>query len=352
MKLYFICSPVSGNGGIETVLADVITHLNNKYEITLLLTNDPQNKEWLARIPQNVTILYPNKGKNSAIFLMVHLLHIRNQDKVIILGANLIKYAHHLKKLLFKKWPIISWIHFSLQHQDMFDPQNLLYADYHLAISSRIKQEMIELGIPAKNIYLIYNPISLKDTAITLNTDDTLRLIFMGHITLDGQKNLRELFKGVAAYQQNYGKVKVDLFGSMDEGPQCKAYAKQLGITDCLVWHEWMANPWHFIVKNIKADALILTSKFEGLPMVALEALSYGLPCITSQFDGFNDVIKEGVNGWSYPQGNITRLADQLAQLKKIHFKQSTIKDSISPYYSTNYYQGLSKTIKEITTRH
>ena len=234
----------------------------------------------------------------------------------------------------------------------MFDPQNLLYADYHLAISSRIKQEMIELGIPAKNIYLIYNPISLKDTAITLNTDDTLRLIFMGHITLDGQKNLRELFKGVAAYQQNYGKVKVDLYGSMDEGPQCKAYAKQLGITDCLVWHEWMANPWHFIVKNIKADALILTSKFEGLPMVALEALSYGLPCITSQFDGFNDVIKEGVNGWSYPQGNITRLADQLAQLKKIRFKQSTIKDSISPYYSTNYYQGLSKTIKEITTRH
>lgn len=351
MKLYFICSPVSGNGGIETVLTDVIRHLSNQYEIVLLLTNDPQNKEWLSRIPVAVTIEHPRADKNASTFFLLHLLQIRNQDKAIILGVNLIKYAYYFRKLLFRKWTIISWVHFSLNHQDMFDPQNLLYADYHLAISSRIKQEMIDRGISGENIYLIYNPISPQTTTIKRNQDDELRLIFMGHVTLDGQKNLRELFRGIATYREKGGKIKVNLFGSLDEGTRCKEYAAQLGITSCLVWHKWLANPWQFILQNIKANALVLTSKFEGLPMVALEALSYGLPCITARFDGYDDVIKEGENGLSYPQGDIKRFASQLAKLKETQFDPTTVKHSISPYYTNNYYRGLSTAIAAIINR-
>ena len=45
-KLNFLCSELSGTGGTETVLIKVLNHLVNNYEITLILSNIPEVKEW------------------------------------------------------------------------------------------------------------------------------------------------------------------------------------------------------------------------------------------------------------------------------------------------------------------
>ena len=45
-KLNFLCSELSGTGGTETVLIKVLNHLVNKYEITLTLSNMPEEKEF------------------------------------------------------------------------------------------------------------------------------------------------------------------------------------------------------------------------------------------------------------------------------------------------------------------
>jgi len=51
---------------------------------------------------------------------------------------------------------------------------------------------------------------------------------------------------------------------------------------------EYMAN----------ADALVLSSFFEGLPIVVLEAMSIGLPVITTPAGGVRDIISNGINGF------------------------------------------------------
>jgi len=45
------------------------------------------------------------------------------------------------------------------------------------------------------------------------------------------------------------------------------------------------------------ADALLLTSHSEGLPMAAIEALDRGLAVVSSRIDGVADVVEDGVNG-------------------------------------------------------
>ncbi len=56
--------------------------------------------------------------------------------------------------------------------------------------------------------------------------------------------------------------------------------------------------------KNKNVTALLLTSAFEGFPMTLLEAMSYGIPCISSDcMSGPRDMIKPGLNGELYTRG-------------------------------------------------
>ena len=72
--------------------------------------------------------------------------------------------------------------------------------------------------------------------------------------------------------------------------------ARELGITDRVVFHGWLdASAVASLMKN--ADLLLLTSHSEGLPMVAIEALAHGLAIVSTRIGGVADVVEDGVNG-------------------------------------------------------
>ena len=64
------------------------------------------------------------------------------------------------------------------------------------------------------------------------------------------------------------------------------------------------------------AALFVMTSEMEGLPMVLLEAKSWGLPLVS--FDimtGPRDIIEDGVNGYLVPAADAAALAEKLAVL-------------------------------------
>ncbi len=65
-----------------------------------------------------------------------------------------------------------------------------------------------------------------------------------------------------------------------------------------------------------KSAIYVMTSEMEGLPMVLLEAKSWGVPIVS--FDimtGPSDIIRDGVNGYLAESGNIDELAEKIAIL-------------------------------------
>jgi len=59
-----------------------------------------------------------------------------------------------------------------------------------------------------------------------------------------------------------------------------------------------------------EADALLLTSDYEGMPNVVLEAMSSGLPVIASRVGDIPEIIVDGENGFSVHREDITKMAD------------------------------------------
>lgn len=68
--------------------------------------------------------------------------------------------------------------------------------------------------------------------------------------------------------------------------------------------------------RYLESSALVLSSRYEGLPMVLLEAGACGLPLISYTCPcGPRDLIKDGYNGWLVPEGNVEALADAIIKV-------------------------------------
>lgn len=68
--------------------------------------------------------------------------------------------------------------------------------------------------------------------------------------------------------------------------------------------------------KYCESSIFVLSSRFEGLPLVLIEAMSAGLPCVSFTCPcGPRDVISDGEDGILIENGNITKLADGICRL-------------------------------------
>lgn len=60
----------------------------------------------------------------------------------------------------------------------------------------------------------------------------------------------------------------------------------------------------------------VMSSRYEGLPMVMIEAQAFGLPSVAFDFqNGASDIIKDGYNGLLVEQGNIKQLAEAIIKM-------------------------------------
>jgi glycosyltransferase involved in cell wall biosynthesis len=260
------------------------------------------------RLFKGVNILYyPPSGPTSAVYRDIAILFFtRFLFRKTIFHFHASGLSQHLKKKskLFR---------FTFK-------QSFMYPDICIHLSESCPQEGVALH--AKKCIIV--PNGLPDTAKVPNSMDEkncLTLLFIG--VLGDSKGEMELLKAVAILEQQQIEVNVKIAGEFKR-------------------QEYKDNFFSFIVSNhlhnnveylgvITGDAKIFhfrnsdifcfPSYFhsESFPLVLIEAMSFGLPIITTKWRGIPDMVEDGYNGFLVDIKSPEQLAEKIVTLKNDH---------------------------------
>ena len=74
--------------------------------------------------------------------------------------------------------------------------------------------------------------------------------------------------------------------------------------------------------KMLKSDCFVMISKNEAFGLVYLEAMAAGCITIASRNEGFDGVIKDGVNGFLCEAGNIKELSEIINKINALSIEE------------------------------
>lgn len=115
---------------------------------------------------------------------------------------------------------------------------------------------------------------------------------------LEPQKGCEHFIRAAQLVANEMANVRFVVVGEGSIGPQLRDLARQLNLVDVLYFlghRDDLPELYHAF------DLFVLTSLWEGMPYVILEAMAAGLPTIASDVPGSRDLVRNGATGFLVP---------------------------------------------------
>ena len=207
-------------------------------------------------------------------------------------------------------------------------------ADKTVCISKNVEYDMRNFfKIKEKKLCTIYNPVDIK-SLLTIEEDytfdkefsDYFNIVTMGRLTYQkGQWNLIYAIKDIVV---QYPKVRLYILGDGELKNELEELVKKLELEEHVFFLGFISNAHKFLRQ---CDLFVLTSLFEGLGNVLLEAMALGLPVISTD-------CKSGPREIIAPNSNIKSVCENIdverfGILVKQFSKEKNIVDNDSLVY-------------------
>lgn len=341
MKILQIIT-LSELGGAQSVVINLANRLADKNEV-MVVAGQEDGKMWsllnaavkqeccpylqraLSPINDLLTVFYFRK------------LYLRYKPDIIHLHSS---KAGLLGRLAFPPRKIIYTVH-------GFDSIRLAYRKYLplermmqfackaiVGVSRYDEKNLITEGIKHQ-VSCVYNGITPPAPAIGISLDlpSKYAKIVLCIARLSPQKN-SALFMSIAALLPEYAFVWLGNQTPVDEHPGNVFF---------------MGNILGASRYNAIADLFILPTNYEGLPIVIIEAMSYGKPVVASDVGGISEIVKTGETGYVV-KNDATAFAEKIKYLlenekvykrfsenARIHFEKELTVDKMTSSYLEIY---------------
>ncbi len=169
-------------------------------------------------------------------------------------------------------------------------------------------------NIIKKKTCVIPNPVFDTGYTVSLPFEQRRDVIsYVGRIS-NFQKRLDLLISAFSIYAQKNKTVKLELYGDGEDMEAIKRQIEALNMQERIVVKGSVSNPMQYVSTS---KCYILSSDFEGIPNSLLEAMSVGVPVISTDTSpgGARFLISNNQNGLLVKCGDINMLADKMDYL-------------------------------------
>lgn len=317
--------PSLGGGGAERVaLTSAIDLANRGHQVDLVLIQ--AKGELMTMVPPEVRVIDLNKSRIfSALRPLIRYFREERPHAFHALMWPVTVVAILAHRLANSPARLMVSDHVAYSQPFLNKRQMLLlritvrlfypFADYRIVVSERAAEDLSRLsGISRNRFEVIYNPVSPPANLISTKKIEELwgnthkRILTVG--SLKDQKNHTLLLHAFSKIEDR--DTKLLILGEGQLRSKLEKLAIELGVAERVLMPGFSVNPWPYLVS---ADVFVLSSDYEGFPVVLAEAMHVGLRVISTDcVSGPAEMLGNGRFGKLVPCGDISALAIAIDQ--------------------------------------
>lgn len=178
-----------------------------------------------------------------------------------------------------------------------------------------------EFGLPLGKTHVIYNGVvtpelyELAEEPVThpfLQTSSIPVILAVGRLT--EQKDFPTLLRAFALVRKEMD-ARLLILGEGEKRKELEALARELGIAEDLDMPGFVKNPYKYMRRSA---VFVLSSQWEGLPTVLVEAMACGCPVVSTNCpSGPAEILENGKYGLLVPPRDHEKLAQAILQVLK-----------------------------------
>jgi len=187
-----------------------------------------------------------------------------------------------------------------------------------VVVSGEMKGELIKLGARAEKIQVIACVPSSRFASIQPDYQSR-QIIAIGRFVEKKAPHLTILaFKVVV---EKHPDMHLKMVGDGPLWPVCKDLVRTLNIPN--VEFAGVLNPDQIAIEFRQSCCFVQHSKIapdgdkEGMPVAILDAMSAGLPIVSTYHAGIPEVVHDGVHGYLVQEGDVVTMAQRMIQLSE-----------------------------------
>ena len=320
MKICFFSGDISRTGGTERVALLIANELaRRKYDVNILSMENGISTSFECDRHISLSSLHMEKVKGGIgrkIIPFIRLLvYLKKEKPDILINIDVILCLYSIPLKLFIKTKMVAWEHFNFRSnngvKNRYRARKLAarFADEIIVLTQAdLKEYQKKLNI-RHFIDCIYNPSVGDVPNINFAQRENL-VIASGRLTY--QKNFLELLKIWRRVEAKHPNWKLIICGSGQDEAELKDFALNNNLKN-VIFEGFVRNITEYYKKS---KIMVLTSRFEGFPMVLLEGQKAGLPIVSYDcFTGPSEIIINGVDGYLIRQGDQNDFVSKLEML-------------------------------------
>jgi glycosyltransferase involved in cell wall biosynthesis len=189
---------------------------------------------------------------------------------------------------------------------------NYKHSDLYMVLSPSFVDKFKDFtGIRnPKHLVVQTNPVTIDVKGYSYNpTEKKKEILFVGRLDFI-QKRVSRVLDTWHLLEKNYPDWRLTIVGDGEERGNLELQAHALGLKR--VSFEGFQSPVSYYKR---ASVLVLTSEFEGFPLVLAEAMSFGvIPVVYDSFSAVRDIIEQSKDGIIVPKVNDAFSAEKMAK--------------------------------------